>query len=74
MGLCNYNMCDLCYCLLRWAASRTDAEMSVPKLVRGPKAGQVRYWQYGRAEKSPDLAILDLSRFLTQLVNGGLYP
>ena len=27
------------------------------------KAGQVRYWQYGHAEKSPDLAILDLSRF-----------
>ena len=30
----------------------------------GPKAGQVRYWQYGQAEKSPDLAISDLSRFL----------
>jgi len=27
------------------------------------KAGQVRYWQYGQAEKSPDLAISDLSRF-----------
>ncbi|MGO8899853.1 MAG: hypothetical protein ACLQU5_16105 [Isosphaeraceae bacterium] len=23
------------------------------------KAGQVRYWQYGQAEKSPDLAISD---------------
>ena len=31
---------------------------------RGPKTGQVRYWQYGQAEKSPDLAISDLSRFL----------
>jgi hypothetical protein len=29
----------------------------------GRKAGQVRYWQYGQAEKSPDLAISDLSRF-----------
>ena len=28
------------------------------------KAGQVRYWQYGQAEKSPDLAISVLSRFL----------
>ena len=27
------------------------------------KAGQVRYWQYGLAKSSPDLAILDLSRF-----------
>ena len=27
------------------------------------KAGRVRYWQYGQAEKSPDLAISDLSRF-----------
>ena len=27
------------------------------------KAGQVRYWQYGQAENSPDLAISDLSRF-----------
>jgi len=27
------------------------------------KAGQVRYWQYGQAERSPDLAISDLSRF-----------
>ena len=26
------------------------------------KAGQIRYWQYGQAEKSPDLAISDLSR------------
>ena len=26
--------------------------------------GQVRYWQYGQAENSPDLAISDLSRFL----------
>jgi len=28
------------------------------------KAGRVRYWRYGQAEKSPDLAISDLSRFL----------
>ena len=28
------------------------------------KAGRVRYWQYGQAEKSPDLAISDPSRFL----------
>ena len=28
------------------------------------EAGQVRYWQYGQAESSPDLAISDLSRFL----------
>ena len=27
------------------------------------KTGRVRYWQYGQAEKSPDLAISDLSRF-----------
>ena len=27
------------------------------------KAGRVHYWQYGQAEKSPDLAISDLSRF-----------
>ena len=27
------------------------------------EAGQVRYWQYGQAEKSPDLAISDMSRF-----------
>ncbi len=31
----------------------------------GQKAGRVRYWQYGQAEKSPDLAISDLSRFLS---------
>jgi hypothetical protein len=36
---------------------------SVQRMLRG-EAGQVRYWQYGQAEKSPDLAILDLSRFL----------
>jgi len=29
------------------------------------EAGQVRYWQYGEAENSPDLAISDLSRFLS---------
>ena len=28
------------------------------------EAGQVRYWQYGQAEKSPDLAVSDPSRFL----------
>ena len=27
------------------------------------QAGQVGYWQYGQAQKSPDLAISDLSRF-----------
>ena len=27
------------------------------------KAGQVRYWQYGQAGDSPNLAISDLSRF-----------
>src|SRR5208337_4611306 len=31
---------------------------------RERKAGRVRYWRYGQAEKSPDLAISDLSRFL----------
>ena len=31
------------------------------------KAGQVRYWQYGQAEKSPDLAISDPSRFRPQV-------
>src|SRR5271157_4451880 len=31
---------------------------------RGEKAGRVRYWQYGQAEKSSDLAISDPSRFL----------
>ena len=34
----------------------------------GSEAGQVRYWQYGQAENSPDLAISDLSRFLSQLL------
>jgi hypothetical protein len=32
--------------------------------VEKAEAGQVRYWQYGQAEKSPDLAISELSRFL----------
>jgi hypothetical protein len=35
------------------------------------KAGQVRYWQYGQAEKSPDLAISDLSRFLSSRRSSG---
>ena len=30
------------------------------------KAGRVRYWQYGQAERSPALAISDPSRFLAQ--------
>ncbi len=34
------------------------------KRDREREAGQVRYWQYGQAENSPDLAISDLSRFL----------
>ena len=33
------------------------------RVERRGKAGQVRYWQYGLAESSPDLAISDLSRF-----------
>ena len=33
----------------------------------GGKAGQVRYWQYGQVENSPDLAISDLSRFLSRV-------
>ncbi len=37
---------------------------------RGEKAGRVRYWQYGQAEKSPDLAISDLSRFLAREKKG----
>ncbi len=36
------------------------------------EAGQVRYWQCGQAEKSPDLAISDLSRFLPRSVMGGV--
>ncbi len=32
------------------------------------KAGQVHYWQYGQAEKSPDLAISDLSRFRSRIL------
>src|SRR5271157_2853869 len=35
------------------------------------EAGQVRYWQYGQAEKSPDLAISDLSRFLVPIISFG---
>ena len=43
------------------------------------KAGRVRYWRYGQAEKSPDLAISDpsrplphpLSRFPTHAINRG---
>ncbi len=33
----------------------------------GPKrkAGQIRYWQYGQTENSPDLGISDVSRFLS---------
>ena len=36
------------------------------------EAGQVRYWQYGQAENSPDLAISDLSRFLQRIGPGRL--
>src|SRR5208337_464860 len=32
-------------------------------IVEREKTGQIRYWQYGQVEKSPDLAISDLSRF-----------
>ena len=35
------------------------------------EAGQVRYWQYGQAENSPDLAISDPSRFLSPPHNDG---
>ena len=40
------------------------------------KAGRVRYWQYEQAEKSPDLAISDLSRFLprTDAAESGTGP
>ena len=39
----------------------------VRKRDRGQQeAGRVRYWQYGQAEKSPDLAISDPSRFLSR--------
>jgi len=36
----------------------------IEQMRREAEAGQVRYWQCGQAEKSPDLAISDLSRFL----------
>ncbi len=41
--------------------------MDLVNKVRAGKAGQVRYWQYGQAQKSPDLAISDLSRFSRSL-------
>src|SRR5271157_4644583 len=43
-----------------WASGKRDKS---GKRVESGKAGQVRYWQYGQAAKSPDLAISDLSRF-----------
>jgi len=48
----------------RFAGSRNAPDIKY-RLKR--KAGRVRYWQYGEAEKSPDLAISDLSRFLASL-------
>ena len=39
------------------------------------KAGQVRYWRYGQAEKSPDLAISDPSLFpLPRGLSPGVQP
>jgi len=40
----------------------TDDREIVWALRSARKAGQVRYWRYGQAEKSPELAISDLSR------------
>ena len=45
--------------LWRTANSPVSAELA----ARKREAGRVRYWQCGQAEKSPDLAISDLSRF-----------
>ena len=52
----------------RWATNRllnrpTMRVAVMPLIHAKRKAGRVRYWQYGQAEKSPDLAISDLSRF-----------
>jgi hypothetical protein len=40
----------------------------VTNVLGSGKAGRVRYWQYGQAEKSPDLAISDPSRFLLRFL------
>src|SRR5271166_6536867 len=59
--------------VIRWLTKAGKRDRSERESGTGPKkresgkrekAGQVRYWQYGQAEKSPDLA--DLSRFLVQ--------
>ncbi len=39
-------------------------------ILREQKAGQVRYWQYGLAGNSPNLAKSNPSRFPLPLENG----
>ena len=48
---------------------KASEESGKRKAERKRKAGQVRYWQYGQVEKSPDLVISDLSRFLRLVIS-----
>ncbi len=63
---------DRCPAVRREPASRHRRESGKRKAKR--KAGQVRYWQYGLAKSSPDLAILDLSRFRPLEAESGTGP
>ena len=55
---------------LNWAVPPTFGERKAGKRDRSAIGKrQVRYWQYGQAEKSPDLAISDLSRFLSRPIS-----
>jgi hypothetical protein len=40
-----------------WSGILIECIQQLAKVQFAGKAGQVRYWQYGQAEKSPDLAI-----------------
>ena len=53
--------------ILRSDIVKLGGPADVRKRKRESEAGQVRYWQYGQAENSPDLAISDLSRFLSPI-------
>ena|SRR5271157_3093502 len=46
-----------------WVSGERKAGQGAESGTGERKAGQVRYWQYGQAEESPNLAISDLSRF-----------
>ena len=54
---------------LKLIASTGPRNAAIDVEAGGRKAGRVRYWQYGQAEKSPDLAISDLSRFLASMAS-----